>query len=239
MGVLDRLLDEKAPPNVVVTAIIFLVLILPTVLIGVLCGTLLETLSGWSFSVATTESQWQVFNWHPLLMTFAYSTMFGCAALSFKRLPISHNAAKYVHFGCQSVAVLCSILAIVAVHQFKIASANAELYIMHAWVGYVTFILFLLQYLLGAMSFLIPPPYPSVAWRRAFHPVHVALGCLLLVFTTTSIVSGIVDRMWIWELYGDPEQSVFAAAYMVSAAAGLATMVACLTVLSHHVGKKG
>jgi Eukaryotic cytochrome b561 len=103
---------------------------------------------------------------------------FHAAALSFKRLPLSHNAAKYVHFGCQTVAVVCSTLAIVAVHQFKIASGNNELYVMHTWIGYVSFLLFLLQYLLGAMSFLIPPPYPPVGWRRAFHPVHIVIGTL-------------------------------------------------------------
>jgi hypothetical protein len=58
------------------------------------------------------------------------------AAISFKRLPFSHNVNKYIHFGLQTIAVVCSSIAIavvyklvfsfcvcISVHKFSLASS--------------------------------------------------------------------------------------------------------------------
>jgi len=240
-------------PNVVVTILCVGAVLLPTVMMAVWLTTCYGDESGFAFTYASSPatssvyySQWKTFNWHPMLMTFSYCTMLGLAAISFKRLPFSHNTNKYIHFGLQTIAVICSSIAIAVVYNMKLYSMDGKLpnmYTAHAWVGWTTYVLYCLQYLLGAATFLLPPPFPPVAWRKVIHPFHICVGCLLIMMTTVSIVSGIVDRYWMFSVgtttFPMPSAAPYGMTTMFGSVTAVTIFVYLTAILSQHVGKKG
>eukprot|EP01095_Lingulamoeba_sp_RSL-Kostka_P017818 TRINITY_DN9501_c0_g1_i1.p1 TRINITY_DN9501_c0_g1~~TRINITY_DN9501_c0_g1_i1.p1 ORF type:complete len:283 (-),score=52.96 TRINITY_DN9501_c0_g1_i1:106-876(-) len=169
-----------------------------TVIIWLLFG--LGNYSGFAFSWSNDTidgedpgyQQWQTLNWHPLLMTISFGTLFSQAIVYYRLLPFSHNINKYIHATVQGLALLFSSIAIFVVFMFKKKSENDNMYTGHSYIGMASYVLFLLQFVIGFIAFLFPK-LPDVP-RKIIHSIHIPLGLLIYISTFISIGSGVVDR---------------------------------------------
>jgi cytochrome b-561 len=172
-------------------------------------------------------NKWKVFNWHPLLMVTAYSTLFSMAAVHFRVLPFSHETNKVIHFVTQSFAVACSSLGIAVAQHFKDHLGYPQFYSTHAWIGIFAYGAFCLQYLSGLVSFLFPK-LPA-EYRADFKPWHIVFGVAIYFSTNAAIVLGVQDYMDI--LGSDDTYDRF----HYTANAVMVSVIGCVwLVLAHH-----
>jgi len=135
----------------------------------------------------------QVFNWHPLLMTLAFATLFSQAALHFRLLPYSHEVNKVFHMATNTLALIVSSTGLAVILKCKTFYPNYEFYSIHSWLGIGAFSGFCAQYVLGFTSFFFPKFSEST--RRAFLPYHKYVGLCLYFMTLLTLATGVMDRM--------------------------------------------
>ena len=140
----------------------------------------------------------QVFNWHPLLMIAAFAFM-TVAALSF-RFPynVGNRAMrKFLHGVAWTVALLSAFIALIAVfksHNDPQSGYIANLYSLHSWVGIAVIILYLIQFLLGVMSFVWPLPSVTPAMKAKVMSFHRFTGPFVYNCTAATILLGIQEK---------------------------------------------
>jgi len=172
-------------------------------------------------------NMWKVFNWHPLMMVTAYSTLFSMAAVHFRVLPFSHDTNKAIHFLTQTFAVVCSSIGIAVAQQFKDRFGYSQFYSTHAWLGIFAYSAFCLQYLAGVISFGFPK-LPT-EYRADFKPWHIVFGVAIYFSTNAAIVLGVQDYMDI--LGSDDSYDRF----HYTANAVMVSVIGCVwLVLAHH-----
>jgi len=153
------------------------------------------TSSGFSANWDDCNGLGPVFNWHPLLMTVAFGTLFSQAVLHFRLLPYSHDVNKVFHMGTNTVAIILSSIALgVAVKCKSILPPYYSFYSLHSWLGIAAFSAFCAQYAAGFLSFFFPKFSEST--RRAFLPYHKYFGICLYFLTMFALVSGITNRFF-------------------------------------------
>ncbi|KAK7939324.1 hypothetical protein WMY93_002650 [Mugilogobius chulae] len=105
----------------------------------------------------------------------------------------SKRSAKLLHGIIHLLALIISIVGIVAVFDFHRASKIPDMYSLHSWCGLATILLFCIQWVLGLMFFLFPV---ASAWIRAMYlPLHVFCGVVLLVMSIGSCLLGITEKL--------------------------------------------
>ncbi|XP_043914930.1 lysosomal membrane ascorbate-dependent ferrireductase CYB561A3 isoform X2 [Protopterus annectens] len=138
----------------------------------------------------------QHFNWHPVLMVTSLVILYGNAIIIY-RIPSSQSGSKLpwkiLHAGVTLVALLMSVVGLVAVFMFHAQSKIPHLYSLHSWVGLSAVILFACQWLSGFMSFLLPfaPPW----FRRLYKPIHVYYGMAIFILSLAASFIGINEKL--------------------------------------------
>uniref|UniRef100_A0A3Q2CS23 Transmembrane ascorbate-dependent reductase CYB561 n=1 Tax=Cyprinodon variegatus TaxID=28743 RepID=A0A3Q2CS23_CYPVA len=100
---------------------------------------------------------------------------------------------KLLHGIIHLLALIISIVGIVAVFDFHRAAKIPDMYSLHSWCGMATVILFCLQWVLGLMFFLFPV---ASSWLRATYlPIHVFSGLTLLVMAIGTSLLGITEKL--------------------------------------------
>eukprot|EP01094_Clydonella_sp_ATCC50884_P027776 TRINITY_DN8121_c0_g1_i1.p1 TRINITY_DN8121_c0_g1~~TRINITY_DN8121_c0_g1_i1.p1 ORF type:complete len:268 (-),score=60.37 TRINITY_DN8121_c0_g1_i1:197-973(-) len=151
--------------------------------------------NGLAFSWSTDTSQWQTFNWHPLLMVLAFGTLFTMSACAYKVLPMSHDAQKLVHGVLNLMALIAAAGGITVAFVFKHESGNVNMYTAHSWLGMGAFALFAAQFIGGFVSFGFPKLPPAL--RASVHPFHIFGGFVIYGLTSAAIFTGAMDRQYI------------------------------------------
>ncbi|XP_033827449.1 transmembrane ascorbate-dependent reductase CYB561 [Periophthalmus magnuspinnatus] len=136
----------------------------------------------------------QEFNLHPLCMVLGLVFLQGDAILVYR---VFRNEAKrsvkLLHGVVHLLALIVTIVGVVAVFDFHRASHIPSMYSLHSWCGMATVVLFCLQWVLGLMFFLFPV---ASSWLRGVYlPLHVFCGVLLLVMSIGSCLLGITERL--------------------------------------------
>lgn len=149
------------------------------------------------------------YQWHPILMTTAFVLFMGEAILSFRVLGRTHDAEKYIHFGLHTLAIATAFTGFTFIYKFhhEQESPMDDFYNIHGTIGLGALILYAVQYILGALSFLIPKPGGlPVRYRAMIMPYHKWLGLVIFFFTFAALLTGIMDRQRIyWAYYKNPE----------------------------------
>ncbi|KAM3863756.1 transmembrane ascorbate-dependent reductase CYB561 [Diretmus argenteus] len=100
---------------------------------------------------------------------------------------------KLLHAVIHLLALVISIIGIVAVFDFHRAAQIPDLYSLHSWCGLATFIFFCFQWVMGLLFFLFPG---ASSWLRAWYlPLHVFCGLVLLVLAIGTCLLGITEKL--------------------------------------------
>ncbi|XP_062481111.1 transmembrane ascorbate-dependent reductase CYB561 isoform X2 [Pezoporus occidentalis] len=100
-----------------------------------------------------------------------------------------------------NVHPLCMVLAmvflqgdgIIAVFESHRAKGIPNMYSLHSWCGMATFVLYLLQWLLGCGFFLLPGA--SFSLRGRYKPQHIFIGTALFALSIASCLLGITEML--------------------------------------------
>uniref|UniRef100_A0A667WJC8 Transmembrane ascorbate-dependent reductase CYB561 n=1 Tax=Myripristis murdjan TaxID=586833 RepID=A0A667WJC8_9TELE len=134
------------------------------------------------------------FNLHPLCMVLGLVFLYGDAVLVYRVFPNEQRrSVKLLHAGIHLLALVISIVGMVAVFDFHRAQKIPDMYSLHSWCGMTTFILFCLQWVMGLGFFLFPG---ASSWLRAWYlPLHVFWGVALLALAVGSSLLGITEKL--------------------------------------------
>ncbi|KAK5856843.1 hypothetical protein PBY51_008411 [Eleginops maclovinus] len=134
------------------------------------------------------------FNVHPLCMVLGLVFLQGDAILVYR---VFRNEAKrnvkILHGVIHLLALIVTVVGIVAVFDFHRAAKIPDMYSLHSWCGMLTVALFCTQWVMGLMFFLFPV---ASSWLRASYlPVHVFCGLVLVVMSIGSSLLGITEKL--------------------------------------------
>ncbi|CAL8301435.1 unnamed protein product [Merluccius merluccius] len=134
------------------------------------------------------------FNVHPLCMVVGMVFLYGDAILLYRVFPReSKRNLKMLHGSIHLLALLISIIGLVAVFNYHKVSGVADLYSLHSWCGLIAITLFFMQWLLGLGFFLFPG---ASSWLRAWYlPLHVFFGLALLAISIATCLTGITEKL--------------------------------------------
>jgi cytochrome b-561 len=141
-----------------------------------------------------------VFNWHPLLMITAFCFM-TVASLSFRYRGglVTRKLAKILHGTAWAVAMLCAIVALIAVfrsHNDELSGYVANLYSLHSWIGVTVGVFYSLQFFAGLMTF----GFPATIWgispsfKAKMLMVHYYFGPMIYLAFMLTILLGIQEK---------------------------------------------
>ncbi|XP_061741025.1 transmembrane ascorbate-dependent reductase CYB561 [Nerophis ophidion] len=136
----------------------------------------------------------QEFNMHPLCMVLGMVFLQGDAVLVYRvfRKEASKNV-KILHGVIHLLALIISVVGMVAVFDFHRAAKYSDMYSLHSWCGMATLVLFSLQWVMGLLFFLFPG---ASSWLRATYlPVHVFCGLVLLAMAVGTSLLGITEKL--------------------------------------------
>jgi cytochrome b-561 len=140
-----------------------------------------------------------VFNWHPLLMITAFSFM-TVASLSFRYRGLgSRKLAKTLHGTAWAVALLCAIVALIAVfrsHNDALSGYIANLYSLHSWIGIFVGISYSFQFLAGLVTFGFPAGSLGItpSFKAKVLLVHYYFGPIIYLAFMLTILLGIQEK---------------------------------------------
>ncbi|NXP49920.1 CY561 protein, partial [Heliornis fulica] len=133
-------------------------------------------------------------NVHPLCMVLGMVFLQGDALLVYR--VFRHEAkssTKVLHALLHGLALVIALLGIVAVFESHRAKGIPDMYSLHSWCGMATFVLYLLQWLLGCGFFLFPGA--TSALRSRYKPQHVFLGIALFALSIGACLMGITEML--------------------------------------------
>ncbi|XP_056608300.1 transmembrane ascorbate-dependent reductase CYB561 isoform X1 [Triplophysa dalaica] len=136
----------------------------------------------------------QEFNVHPLCMVLGLVFLYGDAVLVYRVFRNeSKRSVKILHALLHMMALIISIVGLVAVFDFHAKAKISNMYSLHSWCGMLTFVLFILQWFLGLGLFLFP--WASAQLRSWYLPLHVFFGLLLLAMSIGTCLLGITEKL--------------------------------------------
>uniref|UniRef100_A0A8C5A1R8 Transmembrane ascorbate-dependent reductase CYB561 n=1 Tax=Gadus morhua TaxID=8049 RepID=A0A8C5A1R8_GADMO len=137
------------------------------------------------------------FNVHPLCMVLGMVVLYGDGEARLSDFlsvptPVCPNL-KILHGSIHLLALLVSIIGLVAVFNFHRVSGIPDLYSLHSWCGVLTVTLFLVQWLMGLGFFLFPG---ASSWLREWYlPLHAFFGLFLLAVSIATCLTGITEKL--------------------------------------------
>lgn len=137
-----------------------------------------------------------VFNWHPLLMITAFSFM-TVATFSYRWKSIKNRRlAKALHGSAWFVAAACMLVALTAVfqsHNDQQSGFIANMYSLHSWIGAVTILMYVSQFLAGLLTFGFNLNMTQ-SFKANMLTVHYYVGPLVYLSTAMTILLGIQEK---------------------------------------------
>lgn len=134
-----------------------------------------------------------IFNFHPLFMVLGLVFFFSNSMLIYRSLREKpKKQLKILHASLNGLIVGLVILALWAVIHSKEQGGRAHLYSLHSWLGVVTCLLFVCQFIAGFTVYLLP--CASVALRKASMPYHRFLGVTIFLVACATTMTGISGR---------------------------------------------
>jgi len=134
-----------------------------------------------------TESG-MAFNWHPILMTI-FLFLYGNGVLVYRLM--RHKPKKYlkaIHATLNGLAGICVLVAVSFMFYNRRNSTKPNLYSLHSWIGFSTFLLYKFNFIFGLISFVVKS---TPQWiRNLMMPFHTFIGQALLAMAVTALMTG-------------------------------------------------
>lgn len=136
----------------------------------------------------------QEFNVHPLCMVLGLVFLYGDAILVYRVFRNENKrTVKILHALIHVMALIISIVGLVAVFDFHAKAKIPDMYSLHSWCGMLTFVLFCLQWLMGLSLFLFPGASP---WLRSWYlSLHVFFGLAIFALAVATCLLGITEKL--------------------------------------------
>ncbi|XP_054265492.1 plasma membrane ascorbate-dependent reductase CYBRD1-like isoform X2 [Macrosteles quadrilineatus] len=135
------------------------------------------------------------FNWHPLLNTIGMIYLFANSILVYRALrTIRKKTLKLIHAAIHFVVLVLVLIAFIAVldsHNLAVP-AIPNFYSLHSWLGIVTVLIYVLQWVFGFAAFLYPG-FPQNL-RGAIMPIHTFMGLLAFVLAIATAFTGLTEK---------------------------------------------
>eukprot|EP00094_Tigriopus_californicus_P006118 TCALIF_05892-PA protein Name:"Similar to CYB561 Cytochrome b561 (Sus scrofa)" AED:0.06 eAED:0.06 QI:479/0.75/0.8/1/1/0.8/5/194/253 len=146
------------------------------------------------------------FNWHPLLMVMSLIYLYGNVPMSDEDPSISvtgilmyrvfrnerKKKLKWAHAIVMISAFFISVIGLKAVFDFHATKGIPDLYSLHSWMGLITVIMFLLQWVAGLVTFLFPGLASHL--RSSFMPAHIFFGLFIFTMACATALLGITEK---------------------------------------------
>lgn len=131
----------------------------------------------------------QLFNWHPVLMSFSAIVLLPQGALEWNSERENRKTSKWIHGIVLSIAFIGINVAIAIVYTVHSQGGMPNFYSLHSWVG-VCAILLLKSNLVGGIISVILP-----GWRIAKFSgsLHRRVGIFAVAFVLTAAFTGFVE----------------------------------------------
>ncbi|XP_037545230.1 cytochrome b561 [Nematolebias whitei] len=100
---------------------------------------------------------------------------------------------KLLHGIIHLLALIISIVGVVAVFDFHKAANIPDMYSLHSWCGMATLVLFCVQWVMGLLFFLFPGM--SSRLRSMYLPIHMFCGLTLLLMAIGTSLLGITEKL--------------------------------------------
>ncbi|XP_076866275.1 transmembrane ascorbate-dependent reductase CYB561 [Brachyhypopomus gauderio] len=170
------------------------------------------------------------FNVHPLCMVMGLVFLYGDGVLVYRVFRNeSKRSVKILHALIHMMALIISIVGLVAVFDYHNTNSFPNMKSLHSWCGMLTFVLFLVQWLLGLSFFLFP--WASATMRSWYLPLHAFFGLVLLATSVATSLMGITEKV-IFSSRGPSAQGAEALANV------LGLLLVCFVVLVGYVATK-
>jgi len=177
------------------------------------------------------------FNWHPLLMVLGMIYLYGNGILMYRMFRNERKRKlKLLHAGIMISVFLLTVIALKAVFDsHNLAPCKnpkvegdvcptPNLYSLHSWMGLLTVILFLLQWLAGLITFLFPGLASHL--RASYLPIHVFFGLMIFICACATALLGLTEKAIFGTKYSERDPSGVVANWI-----GLLILVFCVMVV--------
>ncbi|OCT62268.1 transmembrane ascorbate-dependent reductase CYB561 isoform X1 [Xenopus laevis] len=135
------------------------------------------------------------FNVHPLCMVLGMVFLCGEALLVYRVFRHeTKRSTKILHGVLHIMALVISLVGIIAVFQYHQANGYPDMYSLHSWCGIVTFTLYILQWIIGFSLFFIPGV--AFTYRSQFKPLHEFFGRALFLSSIATSLLGLTEKMF-------------------------------------------
>ncbi|KAI3976857.1 hypothetical protein MKX01_008715 [Papaver californicum] len=134
-----------------------------------------------------------IFNVHPVLMLIGLILINGEAMLAYKTMSGTKNFKKLVHLTLQFLALMLSVIGVLAALKFHIDKGIDNFYSLHSWLGLACIFLFIIQLAAGFVTFWYPGGVRS--GRAALMPWHVFFGIYIYALAVVTAVTGILEKV--------------------------------------------
>ncbi|TRY79434.1 hypothetical protein TCAL_05892 [Tigriopus californicus] len=133
------------------------------------------------------------FNWHPLLMVMSLIYLYGNGILMYRVFRNERKKKlKWAHAIVMISAFFISVIGLKAVFDFHATKGIPDLYSLHSWMGLITVIMFLLQWVAGLVTFLFPGLASHL--RSSFMPAHIFFGLFIFTMACATALLGITEK---------------------------------------------
>eukprot|EP00210_Caulerpa_lentillifera_P005646 g5399.t1 len=139
-----------------------------------------------------------LFNWHPLMMTFAFPVFMTEALLVHSSFPtniLSRFIRKLIHATYHGLTMLFVALGLIAVfrsHSEKEPKALDDLYSPHSYLGITTMVLLVLQVLGGSILYIFPIFSETV--KKQCKDYHTFTGLAVYFCAFATMLMGIQEK---------------------------------------------
>jgi len=137
-----------------------------------------------------------LFNWHPVFMTWGLIFFFVTALVSFRLFPFDKVTTKYIHMICHSLAICCIVIGLTAVLVHHDWPSNGiyfpNFYSLHSMIGITAVAIYSQNYWLGLLAYYFPNVM-SMEFKKNYMPSHVLFGLFSFYLSAFSVVTGISE----------------------------------------------
>eukprot|EP01128_Nolandella_sp_AFSM9_P001998 TRINITY_DN12399_c0_g1_i1.p1 TRINITY_DN12399_c0_g1~~TRINITY_DN12399_c0_g1_i1.p1 ORF type:complete len:260 (-),score=30.92 TRINITY_DN12399_c0_g1_i1:138-917(-) len=191
--------------------------------------------AGFSLSFLTEDEMWRTLNWHPLLMSLAFSVFGTSAITSYKLISYSTFAKKIIHGFLHFLALSCASLGFYIVLRFKNESKNDQFYSLHSYFGIFVLVCYTANFLIGFVSFILlqhccENSSRNQSFRAWIVTLHRFFGVSFYAASIVTAITGFLDRQSLLKLMA-PEISVYSSAYVLTNMLGLMNVFIIASVL--------
>jgi cytochrome b-561 len=150
---------------------------------------------------AWSEDPEKQFHYHPTFMSMGLIFLFGEAAIVYRVFRHERKRfTKLLHMAIHSTALIFMFIALKAVldsHDYHVGPNGKiapipNFFSIHSWIGILTIIAYILQYIFGFVTYLFPGL--NMDLRKFSLPFHQLFGVIILIAVTLTALMGIAER---------------------------------------------